>query len=102
VAATKKISKKKIAELNAELSVPHITASALRAMHNIENKDHRRDLVFVDSFHGHACTRCGCRFPETRPADGHSRSQSKILQMRQREREFTHNICSEDSKKNGR
>jgi len=44
VAATKKISKKKIAELSAELSVPHITASALRAMHNIENKHHHRRL----------------------------------------------------------
>jgi hypothetical protein len=44
---SRKLSKKKIAELKAELSVPHITASALRAMHNIENKDDG-----ADSSHG--------------------------------------------------
>jgi hypothetical protein len=100
VAATKNISKRTIAELNAELSISHVTASALRAMHNIENKDHHRDLVFVDSFGGHACNRCGYRFFETRPADAHFRGRTKILQKRQKE--FAHHICPEDSKKNGR
>jgi hypothetical protein len=26
-----------------------------------------RTLDFIDSFHGHACSWCECRFPETKP-----------------------------------
>jgi hypothetical protein len=42
VAATKKLTKKTLAKLGAELSIPVITA--LRAMQHIE---HRRKLAFV-------------------------------------------------------
>jgi len=47
VAATKKLTKKTLAELGAELSVPIITASALRAMQHIENNHRHRKLVFI-------------------------------------------------------
>ena len=49
MAATKKLATKAISELYAELSVPIITASALRAMNQIEHPHRRRRLVFIDS-----------------------------------------------------
>jgi hypothetical protein len=48
-----------LASLNIEMRQPHITASALAAMHKRLHK-----LVFIDSFHGHACSKCaGSRRP---------------------------------------
>jgi hypothetical protein len=47
VAATKKCARKIIYELKAELSFRIITASALRAMQHIENKQRHHKLVLI-------------------------------------------------------
>jgi hypothetical protein len=80
-----------LASLNFEMRQPHITASARAAMHKGPRK-----LVFIDSFHGHACSRCGCRFPETKPGVLRSVSvkQRRQLHAIHRKEEFAAHQCS--------
>ncbi|MDQ1407397.1 MAG: hypothetical protein QOG55_3026, partial [Acidobacteriaceae bacterium] len=58
--------KNTLAVLGAEMALPAITSSALRAMHHFAQNHHHRKLLLIDSFHGYGCNWCGCRFPETR------------------------------------
>jgi hypothetical protein len=80
-----------LASLNIEMGLPHITASALAAMHRGTRK-----LVSIDSFHGHACSKCKCRFPETKPhiPKGLSLAQRHQLYSIHREQEFAAHRCS--------
>jgi len=80
-----------LASLNVEMGLPHITASALAAMHRGTRK-----LVSIDSFHGHACSKCKCRFPETKPhvPKGLSHDQRNQLYSLLREQEFAAHRCS--------
>jgi hypothetical protein len=64
MATKKKLANAAIVELAAEMAKPSIAASALSALGSKALLQHR-ELVFVDSFHGHECSRCKCRFPET-------------------------------------
>ena len=87
----RKSAKAILASLNVEMGLPHITASALAAMHRGTRK-----LVSIDSFHGHACSKCNCRFPETRPRipKGVSLAQRRRLYLIHREKEFAVHHCS--------
>ena len=80
-----------LAALNIEMGQPHITASALAAMHTGTRK-----LVFIDSFHGHACSKCKCRFPETKPRAPKNLSviQRRRLYLVHRQGEFATHRCS--------
>jgi len=82
-----------LASLNIEMRQPHITASAFAAMHK-----GRRKLVFIDSFHGYACSKCKCRFPETKPRVPESLSvvQRGRLYLMHRQREFALHRCGND------
>lgn len=92
-AAEKKTTRKALAALSAAMNVPHITTSALRALHQLT--PHSRKLDFIDPFHGHACSWCGCRFPESRPPEGYSPSDASRLRKLHREKQFAAHICSE-------
>jgi hypothetical protein len=87
----RKSAKSILASLNIEMWQPHITASALAAMHKGPRK-----LVAVDSFHGHACTKCHCRFPETKPhiPKELSLAQRRRLYSMHRDQEFAAHRCS--------
>jgi hypothetical protein len=89
----KKRAIKVIAALSAEMSVPHITTSALRALHQFAPR--ARKLHLIDSFHGYACSWCGCRFPESRPPQGHSAIENSHLAKLHREKQFAAHICCE-------
>src|ERR1700719_2967943 len=87
----RKSAKAILASLNIEMGLPHITASALAAMHRGTRK-----LVSIDSFHGHACSKCHCRFPETKP---HIPKELSLAQRRRlysihRGKEFVAHRCS--------
>jgi hypothetical protein len=88
----RKSAKAILASLNVEMGRPHFTASALAAMRNAPRK-----LVFIDSFHGHACSKCKCRFPETKPLvpKRFSVAQRRRLYSVHRQREFAAHRCSE-------
>ena len=80
-----------LASLNVEMGQPHITASALAAM-----EKGRRKLVFIDAFHGYACSKCRCRFPESKPQFGKSFSvahRRRVYSMH-RQREFAAHHCA--------
>jgi hypothetical protein len=93
VPVKKKSARKAIAALSAEMSLPHITTSALRVLHHLA--PHSRKLDFIDPFHGHACSWCGCRFPESRPPQGNSAAENLLLQKFHREKQFSRHVCSE-------
>jgi hypothetical protein len=80
-----------LAALNVEMGQPHITASALAAM-----REGSRKLEYIDRFHGHACSKCGCRFPETKPdVPKHlSVAQTRRLYAIHRKREFGAHACT--------
>jgi hypothetical protein len=88
---SRKSTKAILASLNIEMGQPHITASALAAMHKGP-----RNLVSIDSFHGHACSKCDCRFPETKPRlpKRVSLAQRRRLYLIHREKEFAAHYCS--------
>jgi len=97
VAVNKGLKKFKntLAVLGAEMALPAITTSALRAMHHFAQNHHNRKLLLIDSFHGYGCNWCGCRFPETRAVDGRNASETVRLRKSQREKQFADHICSE-------
>ena len=87
----RKTAKAILAALSIEMKQPHITASALAAMHHGPRK-----LVHIDSFHGHTCSKCKCRFPQTRL---HLAEDVPLLQRRRRcsihrQKEFAAHRCS--------
>jgi hypothetical protein len=82
-----------MAALSAEMNVPHITTSALRAMHQLAPRS--RKLDFIDPFYGYAYSWCGCRFPESRPPQGDSAAENSLLNKFHREKQFSQHICSE-------
>src|ERR1700682_4688930 len=87
----RKSAKAILAALNIEMGQPHITASVLAAMHNASRK-----LEYIDSFHGHACSKCSCRFPESK-ADVPktvSVAQRRRRYAIHRQREFAAHRCS--------
>ena len=86
-----KSAKAILAALNIEMSQPHVTASALAAMHKAPRK-----LEYIDSFHGHACSKCSCRFPESKPhvPKNVSVAQRHRLYETHRQREFAAHQCS--------
>ncbi len=89
---SRKSAKAIFAALSIEMGLPHITASALAAMHKAPRK-----LEYIDKFHGHACSKCGCRFPESkmdvpkRLGVAHRRRRYAI----HRQKEFAAHRCSE-------
>jgi len=83
MAAKKKLAQAKIVALTAEMSKPHITASALKAM---------RKLVLINAFYGYECSHCKCRFPETALPKG--ASMTGRIAKRQCQREFGEHICT--------
>jgi hypothetical protein len=87
----RKSAKAILASLNIEMRQPHITASALAVMHKAPRK-----LVAIDSFHGHACSKCNCRFPEIQKhiPKGVSLAQRRRLYLIHREKEFAAHHCS--------
>src|ERR1700730_18085691 len=87
----RKSAKAILAALNIEMSQPHVTASALAAMHKAPRK-----LEYIDSFHGHACSKCSCRFPESEPhvPKNVSVAQRHRLYETHRQREFAAHQCS--------
>jgi hypothetical protein len=93
VLTKKKPPIKIIAALSAEMSKQHVTNSALRALHQLQPRS--RKLRLIDPFHGHACSWCGCRFPESRPPQGDSASENARLAKLHREKEFAAHICCE-------
>jgi len=82
-----------LAALDIEMGQPHITASALIAMRNAPRK-----LEYIDSVHGHACSKCSCRFPETKPdvPKNLSVAQRRRRYAIHRQREFAAHRCSID------
>ena len=87
----RKTAKAILAALNIEMGQPHITASALAAMHSAA-----RELVLIDSFHGHACSKCKCRFPQTKV---HLAKNMPLAERRRRysvhrQQEFAAHHCS--------
>jgi hypothetical protein len=82
-----------MAALSAEMNVPHITTSAVRALHQLAS--HARKLDFIDPFYGYACSWCGCRFPESRQPQGNFAAENSRLQKFHREKQFSQHICSE-------
>jgi hypothetical protein len=95
VRACRMVKRRKTAQailvaLNIEMRQPHITASALAAMHKRPRK-----LEHIDSFHGYACSKCKCRFPETKPDVPKSVSvaQRRRLYAIHRQREFAAHRC---------
>lgn len=89
----KKPTRKALSALAAEMNVPHITTSAVRALHHLA--PHARKLDFIDPFHGYACSWCGCRFPESRPPQGDSAAENLLLQKFHREKQFSRHVCSD-------
>jgi hypothetical protein len=89
----RKSAKAILAALNIEMRQPHITASALAAMHHGPRK-----LEYIDAFHGHTCSKCSCRFPESKPDVPKSVSvaQRRRLYAMHRQREFAVHRCSID------
>jgi hypothetical protein len=64
-----------IEEVTIEMNKPRITASAL-------------------GLTGYECTRCGCRFPETRPPKGRTQAETRRLEKIHAKREFARHVCS--------
>ena len=90
-------SKKALGKLAAEMAVPTITASALRAQHAIHEGRHRK-LELIDAFHGFACSWCGCRFPETErslglPGNLKLAERHRLLAA-VREKQFAAHVCA--------
>jgi hypothetical protein len=86
-----KSAKAILASLNIEMRQPHITASALAAMHKGSRK-----LEYIDAFHGYACSKCKCRFPQSK-ADvpkGSSVVQRHRRYLMHEHREFSAHRCS--------
>jgi hypothetical protein len=86
----RKTAKAILAALSIEMKQPHIAASALAAMHKGP-----RELVHIDSFHGHACSKCKCRFPQTRLhfAKDMPLSQRRRRYSIHRQKEFAAHLC---------
>jgi hypothetical protein len=83
-----------MATLAAEMSAPRVTASALYTPHELQPPSRSRKLHFVDAFHGYACSRCGCRFPESRARQGSSPAETRRLYKALRKKQFAKHICS--------
>lgn len=72
----KRPSAKEIAKLTAEMAMPRATASVLALM-------------------GYECSRCGCRFPESRPRKGRTDAESRLIEEALAAKEFEKHACSE-------
>jgi hypothetical protein len=69
-------SAKEIAELTTEMTRPHAAASVLALI-------------------GYECSRCGSRFPETRPPKGRTDAESRLIEEAHAAKEFDMHVCSE-------
>lgn len=63
-----------IAELKLKMDKPRIAASAF-------------------GLTGYECSRCGCRFPETRAPKGRTKAETRRLEKIHAKREFARHVC---------
>ena len=54
-----------------------------------------RATASVLAFTGYECSRCGCRFPETRAPRGRTSAATWLLEKIHVRREFARHVCSE-------
>ena len=93
----KKTLNKALGKLTAEMARPHRTASVLRSKLSKPGGSHR-SLELIDTFHGYACSWCGCRFPESVLAIANAKNLTAAQKRRrfaaEREKQFGAHVCS--------